>query len=318
MDSFQYRIRAIQPEKDAAAIAELIKRCFRPWLDDENITYLDRLRSVGREALSHPFLTKITGFPYNLPGVVCTDKNGNILGVINTYSFYQNTVKCVLLSNVCTDPFHRKEGIASHMLAEVERLQRAENAYGLYLQTRMDRRENFLLYKRNGFSVTDFRDTWILPKSIKKNSAASNEYTAGIVSSGQMDDFHSAFRLRYPASILWSLDYPSTLFRPGKLAAINNRISAAVNRFLFVRNKSGQTKAWAAFQKLSGSMDQLWFIPEKETGNEEVPDILCFLVREYKGSKALKLDVPAGTASDIYEKSGFTRQHTLAWMWKKL
>ena len=76
MDNFPYQIRPIDPEKDAESIADLVMKCFRPWLEIDNINYLHQLRDAGTDALAHPFLTKITGFPYKLPGIVCTDNSG--------------------------------------------------------------------------------------------------------------------------------------------------------------------------------------------------------------------------------------------------
>ena len=318
MISFPYHIRPIIPEQDAAEAAELIKSSFRPWMESENIQYLDNLHKAGTDALAHPVLTKITGFPYNMPGVVCTDDAGTILGLINSYNFYLNNRKCSLIANVCVRDGYRKQGIGSHMLQETERLQRAEDVYGLYLQARMEGNSNYHFYKNNGFAVTDFRETWIRPSGEKNKKATDEPYQLKIVPEAEAGAFQHAFKSRYPASILWNLDHPHQLFRPGRIAAVLNYLSSHVNMFRKVIAADGSTKAWAAFQQLPGSIDQLWLIPCQETTEEELTVILKFLCHQYKGRKSLKLDVPAGAEDSIYANSGFKKQHTVAWMWKRL
>ena len=77
-------------------------------------------------------------------------------------------------------------------------------------------------------------------------------------------------------------------------------------------------KAWAAIQELRGEANNAWFVPNGDlTAEEETAALIC-LRKTYKGSKSLRLDVPAGVSAAVYEGAGFTRQHTLAWMWKKL
>lgn len=204
------------------------------------------------------------------------------------------------------------------MLQETERLQRAENVYGLYLQSRMEGSSNFLFYKNNGYAVTDFRETWIRPFGEENKNTTEEQYQLKIVPEADIEAFQLAFKSRYPASILWNLDHQNQLFRPGRIAAVLNYLSSPANRFRKVIDANGGTKAWAAFQQLQGSIDQLWLIPCQTTADEELTAILNFLCRQYKSRKSLKLDVPAGAENSIYANAGFKKQHTLAWMWKRL
>lgn len=318
MIPFPYHIRPIEPEKDAAAISNLIQTCFHPWLESDNMDYLRELHDAGEYAVKHPFFVKFTGFSYHIPGVVCVDGNGTILGLINTNIFYQNSRQCCLLSNICVDPKHRREGIASHMIVETEREQRSSGVYGLYLQARMENDPIYLLYKKNGFSVTDFRETWILPKGKKEPEQRASQYHPEIVPGKEMEEFEQSFNSRYPSSILWNLDYRSDLFRPGYLSYAFNYMFFTGNCFLRITDENGETKAWAAFQQLNGAADQLWFIPKEGISEEDQTAILNLLRHTYKGKKPLKIDVPSGHPSAIWQNAGFTRLHTLAWMWKKL
>ena len=109
-------IRPIKIEKDASEIAALVRSSFRPWLDRENIDFLNNLEKAGNEARAFPFWTMLTGFPFTMTGVVCTDEAGSIIGVISTYPFYLREQKCSLIANVCVAPEHRKKGIASRMI----------------------------------------------------------------------------------------------------------------------------------------------------------------------------------------------------------
>ena len=318
MDYFPYHIRPIEPEKDAEPIAKLVLNCFRPWLDKENINYLHQLRDTGAEALAHPVWTKLSGFPYNIPGLVCTDKDGSIIGLVNTYSFFQKERKCCLISNVCVDPSHRREGIASHLLHEAESAQHTAGAYGLYLQARMEIPETYFFYKHNGFSVTDFRDTWIFPSGKTGSENEHSEFHTDIVPSSERENFQKHFQNRYPETVLWNLNYTSAIFKFGRINDLYHRLTSSVNRFRSVIGENGETKAWGAYQQLSDNFDQLWYVPMDLLDAARQIRILALLCKEYKGKKALKLDVPASESDEIFKKAGFIKQQTLAWMWKRL
>lgn len=318
MDPFPYHIRKIDPDKDAAAVAVLIKTCFRPWLDIENIDYLKSLREAGEEALAHPLWAKFTGFPYLLPGVVCVDHAGNIVGVVNTYDFFHNHYKCSLISNVCVDAAHRKKGIAGRMIKEAEKFLRDDQVYGLYLQARMENADVFNFYRHYGFSVTDFRETWILPSGQRHDAENPGRFSLKTVLSSDADAFEKNFRNRYPESILWNLDYSAEVFRTGTFVSFLSGLDASGNRFRRVTDTDGTLKAWAAVQRMKGKMDQFWFVPNGNLPEDEEGEILKFLAGEFRRGKALKLDVPFGAAAGIFKDAGFVKLHTLAWMWKKL
>lgn len=317
MDSFPYTIRPINPEKDAQEIAKLICSSFRPWFDYDNIEYLNQLEHEGKKALSHPLWTKLMGFPYNLSGVVCTDQN-KITGVINTYPFYQNERKCCLIANVCTEPEYRNRGIATHMILEVENMQRKQGAYGLYLQARTETADTIKMYKNRGFFVTDFRKTWIYPakKQIQKDVPA--EYRIENVSVTENPLLESLFQARYPKSILWNLDYKDELFDTGLLAKINRFLTSNPVHPQRVINSSGDTKLWYSIQHLRENLAQIWLVPNKSTSKTEMQQSLKPILRNWNGKKALKLDTPASDSDDIYKSAGFTLQQTLAWMFKRL
>lgn len=317
MDSFPYTIRPIEPEKDAKEIAKLIRCSFRPWFDDDNLKYLNQLEREGEKAISHPFWTKVMGFPYNLDGVVCTDED-KITGVINTYPFYQNEQKCCFIANVCTAQEYRNRGIATHMIHEVENMQKKQSTYGIYLQTRTETTGTVSFYKMSGFSVTDFRKTWIYPakKQIQKDVQA--EYRIGNIPVSEKTLMEEMFQVRYPKSILWNLDYKNELFDIGLPAKINRFLSATQNRLQRVINQKETTKLWYSIQHLRENIAQLWVVPHKSTTELEMMQSIKTVIQNWNRKKALKLDVPATDSDDIYKSVGFTLQQTLAWMWKRL
>ena len=317
MDSFPYTIRPIEPEKDAEKIARIIRISFRPWFDYDNIEYLNQLEHEGKKSLLHPLWTKLMGFPYNLDGVVCTD-NEKITGVINTYPFYQNEQKCCLIANVCTASEYRNKGIASHMILEVENMQRKQGSYGLYLQARLETGGTVKMYKNRGFSVTDFRKTWIYPAKKQIQRDASAEYRIGNIPKSEKPLMAELFQARYPKSILWNLDYKDELFDDGLLTKINRFLSLTPDRLQRIINPAGETKLWYVIQHLRDNLAQLWVVPNKSTTKTEMKQSLKTILRDWNGEKALKLDTPAVDADDIYQTVGFTLQQTLAWMWKRL
>ena len=317
MESFPYHIRPIEIEKDAAQVAVLIKSSFRPWLDRENMDYLNSLEKAGREAIKSPFWTNLIGFPFVMTGVVCTDESGAVIGVISTNAFWLRERKCCLISNVCVSPDHRKQGIASRMIKEIIRSQREDGAYGLYLQTRTAEEGLTDFYKTQGFSVTDYRETWILPGNKKP------EPVKGISVETVPDTDEGSFRqmaeLRYPETVRWNLNYPEDLFSPGKLPDIMNRLFYPGRRFMRAADTNGRTLAWAAFRdQRDNASDAFWFIPDKNIPLTILRDALCSLCAKHKGKKPLKADIPADPSANIFQEAGFFRQQTLAWMWRPL
>ncbi len=318
MDPFPYNIRPIESEKDAEEVAELVRSSFRPWLDGSNIEYLNQLQKEGEKARSHPLLTKIAGFPYNLDGIVCTDINGKIVGVINTYPFYQNERRCCLIANVCTAAGYRKKGIATHMIREVEKLQRKMDAYGIYLQARTEAAGSISLYKANGFSVTDYRKTWIHPIKKQANSEKSSNYCVENVPSSDKTLIETMLPVRYPASVIWNLDYKDELFGTDLPARVNRFLSSNSNHLRRITDQAGAVKVWYAIQHLRENAAQLWLVPNKNLSESEMKRSLHRIMQDWNGRESLTLDTPAADPDEIYKSAGFTLQHTLAWMWKRL
>lgn len=315
MSDFPYRIRPIKIEQDASGIAALVRDGFRPWLDHENLAYLDHLEKAGNEARSFPIWTSLAGFPYTMTGVVCINEAGSIIGVISTYPFYLRNRKCCLIANVCVAPEYRRQGIAGHMIEEAADLERQSGSYGLYLQTRMAQKELVTFYMDNGFTVTDYRETWILPAG--SHPVPSGGMCLQFVPGSEMAQFHSALDLRYPETVRWNLDYSEDLFQSGKFSNLLNRLSFSGNRFYRVQDERG-TAAWAACQTGKEGGDSLWFIPCAGISGTRLGDALRTACSGYKGKNSLKLDVPAGSSESIYRSIGFVYQQTLAWMWRRL
>ena len=318
MPPFPYHIRPIQAEKDAAQIAELIRVGFQPWLDRDNLDYLSRLQHAGEDAAAHPWWMNLTGFPYPLEGIVCTDSGNRILGLINTNTFHLNGKTCSLLSNVCVTPEKRGEGIASHMLEDVIQRQRSAGISGLFLQARMETPSAVNLYRANGFRVTDYRETWIAPSTTPQPKTADNGFTTHRVPEKDAEIFRPAFFRRYPETILWNQNYRADLFSTGLSAEISRFLSGTTNRLFRIQSRDGSVKAWGALQELNGNTDSAWFVPNGRLSEEEETAALICLRSRYKGNKALRLDTPAGVSMNAYINAGFTRQHTLGWMWKEL
>ena len=182
----------------------------------------------------------------------------------------------------------------------------------------MEEPDTFKFYKHNGFNVTDFRETWVLPTKKSKETAKQENLILEVVPGSDKENFRAMFADQYPASVLWNLDYSEGLFRTGKIADMMNRVMSHVNRFRRVLRDDGTVVAWVSFQELNGPTDQLWLIWNGSLSVDEQGNVLSRLAAEYNGNKALKLDVPVGDSTEIYRDVGFIRQQTLAWMWKKL
>lgn len=318
MELFPYTIRPIQPANDAEKIAELVKTSFRPWLDHENLEYLDQLKKAGMDAGSNPLWTNLVGFPYPMAGVVCTDAQDRILGVINTNPFFLGGKQCCLVTNVCVAPDHRGRGIASHMLDETERIQRREHISGLYLQARQSTPGVIGFYKKHGFTVTDYRENWIWPKAARSHPEGPVKLRMEIVPGTDKEIFRKRFSVRYPDSVRWNMNPCYDLFRTGKTADLVRRLSSRVNLFRRVVDKDGKVMIWGAFQKQSEKSDLLWLVPGDGTEDEELVEALRLFCARYRGGKPLKLDVPADDSGHIYRSAGFVFQQTLVWMWKRL
>lgn len=312
---FPYEIRPIIPEKDAADSAVLVKTCFRPWLDRENLDYLKVLREEGEYAEQHPLLTRFSPFPFKLEGVVCRDRDGKLLGLINSYDFQLNGKDCSLLANICVDPAHRKEGIAGRMLTEIERILSAEGKNDLFLQARAEKPEVISFYRRRGFSVTDYRNTWVYPAG-RSCPKPGTDMRLEPVPDADRQEFAARMRETYPDTVLWNLDCKKGLFQTGTAALAANWIGSPGSRFRRVVSGSGQVLAWSAYQKMKGFADILWFIPAKDLPDGSRVPVLRYLLMKFIRKKPVRLDTSAAAGTQVWKEAGFTHMHTLAWMWK--
>ena len=318
MDTFPYSIRPINPEDDSADIARLIRVSFAPWLDKENLDYLDKLEKEGLRYQDHPFWASLISFSYPQAGVVCTDGRGGILGLINNYNFHLNDELCSLLANICVDPDHRREGIASRMLAEIEKKLFSEGVLKLFLQARVGAPETIRFYRARGFSVTDYRETRILPAGEYARRPETRTTRLERVPGSDMETFIRLMRIRYPSSILWNLHYHKELFQAGMAAEIRNRMDSFFNCFRRIIGQDGRVRAWAAYQSLKGSADQVWMVPNEGISLQDQKEALNTIAACWGGNRPLKLDLPAGVPGEAFADTGFVYQQTLAWMWKKL
>ncbi len=311
-------IRPINPEKDAADIAELVKTSFRPWLDRENMEYLSSLRDEGLYAERHPLLSRFSSFPYKLEGVVCRDHDGKLLGLINSYDFSLNDEPCSLLANICVHPSRRHEGIASRMLDEIEKIRRAKGTHSFFLQARLEKPAVIRFYREHGFRVTDYRETWVLPQRKDRTEPYAGGLRSGPVPRSDMRSFETLLKKAYPLSVLWNLDCRRDLFQPGIAAEIRNRIGSVSDCFRRITDPDERILAWAAYQKHSGFADTLWLIPNEGLSAAEYCSVLKYLGSDFIHGKAVRIDIAAGKYTDPLRSAGFVHMQTLAWMWKKL
>ena len=314
---FPYKIRPVCPEEDAADIALLVKESFRPWLDRENMDYLSQLHREGVSALQHPFLSSLISFPYRLDGVVCRNGSGALLGLINTYFFHLNGRRRCLIANVCVREAYRREGIASRMLEAVEKELTSEGVRDIFLQARLSAPETVAFYRRRGFCVTDYRETWVSPAGALRGDEGF-PYRLERVPASDLPLFHRLMADRYPQTVLWNLNYKPGLFQTGLVSELINFLESPGNRFRRAVTADGRTAAWAAWQKLSGFADALWFVPAADLPEQEYAGLLTFLRNVHGGKRALKIDLPAGRSGAEMQSAPFRYYQTLAWMWKKL
>ena len=204
MESFPYHIRPIDISKDAAEIAALIRTSFRPWLDHGNLEYLDKLEKAGCDAKRNPFWTNLTGFPYNMAGVVCTDASGTVVGTVSTSPFYLHERKCCLLTNVCVSPSHRNEGIASHMIDKIAHSQSDAGTYGLYLQTRMADTGLKNLYKKQGFDyMEDLFQPGKIPDLLNRLFSTGRRFLKAVDCSSRTAAWAAFQSMNEGADVLW-------------------------------------------------------------------------------------------------------------------
>ena len=275
------------------------------------------MESEGRRALRFPLLSKIFPFSFPQKGIVCAGSQGKILGVINFFDFHLNGEPCTLLANVCVDPDHRCEGIASRMLSEAERILDREGIRDLFLQARVEMKDTIDFYRKRGFRVTDYRENRILPSGsfpVKEDPDFRLEQVPG----ADLKTFSELMKSCYPQTVLWNLNYRPDLFSTELLTKVMIFLESPVNRFRRAVSADGKIMAWAAWQKLSGFADQMWVIPSEGLTDAEYSRTLKFLCSGYKGKKPLKIDVPVGRPAEVYVSAGLILQQTLAWMWKRL
>lgn len=121
---------------------------------------------VGIEKLVFPespwsaaqFREELSGVPKTRRYLVAHEQ-----GVIVGYAGIALAGDVADIHNIAVIPSHRKQGIASHLLDELESWAKTKKVSALMLEMREGNTEAFPLYEKRGYSVISRRDNYYAP-----------------------------------------------------------------------------------------------------------------------------------------------------------
>ena len=149
------RIRKILPGRDNLAIAGLIERSFREFLDPDGRAFIETLRKTAWTG----WLDRL--FPYAVggetEGFVCVNERSEPIALLHLLPIHPPEGAGYLIVNVCVDAEYRGRGIAAELLRTAIAYAQNYAASVLYLQVRSGNPSVVRLYESQGFEIITVR-----------------------------------------------------------------------------------------------------------------------------------------------------------------
>ena len=101
-------LRPLNIFRDLPQVADLIEQCFSATMDEDGQSYLQQMRSAGRDTSFLQWATSASSVP--LSGIVW-EENGKIVGNVSLVVHNYKSRKITLIANVATHPDYRRRGI---------------------------------------------------------------------------------------------------------------------------------------------------------------------------------------------------------------
>lgn len=309
-------LRAFDPRRDLAPVADLVEACFADTLDENGRYYLQRMRS----AAGTPGLTSWASWMSDWLGVPLSgyvwEEDGRVVGNASLIPFFVQGRWFYLIANVAVFSEYRRQGIARHLTSQALAHARQRRAASVWLHVREENEAAVALYESLGFIERARRTTW----------SSASDYVPPMPQQGlrfvelraqHWEQQRIWLQRSYPPELSWHSTFNLNLLRPGFWGSVHRMFSDAyvVQWGVFDGKRLLAALSW---QASAGPANALWLAAPPNLQDEALRTLVLNARRLLPTQRPVVLDYPAPLFSRPLREAGFTAEQTLMWMEVKL
>ena len=301
-------LRAVNPRRDMAALADLIELAFYENLDPGGRSMVHGMRRLGRLGWFGWILGRFLLPPAANPMGYVWEQDGLVVGNVSLLPVERYPKRWVM-ANVAVKPAYRRQGIGSRLVqASIEFVREAK---GELIILQADRKSEGVeaMYVKEGFQPYSTRTRWYCRSVRNKGGGPGSEFVRPREYEEWVDQWELA-RKNQPEGIIWPYPPEMSLFRP----STRSRWLSTDQRRHWVWDENGEK---TGFLSAKWNLEQRhWYLllTVDPRAHGRVEDGLLNACLAGLGSGACLLEYPSDTATSVIHKYGFVPQRTLTWM----
>lgn len=311
------RIRKILPGRDNLAIAGLIERSFREFLDPDGRAFIETLRKTAWTG----WLDRL--FPYAVggetEGFVCVNERSEPIALLHLLPIHPPEGAGYLIVNVCVDAEYRGRGIAAELLRTAIAYAQNYAASVLYLQVRSGNPSVVRLYESQGFEIVTVRTDWLKEKMDAENLAAVGRLRTGCAAPerAERDEFIRSAARAVPPAFRWNIGWDDRMYCFSRQLRFLKRFAGYREEFWTVVDLNGDANGrkigWIAFQPTGNYADRVWILPAEDSGEADRVALMGTALRRFRCGKPITVNT--GAEDDCGCRAfGFSDRRELIWM----
>lgn len=306
--------RPVDPRRDMAQIADLIKISFADRLDAAGRRMVQEMRTFGRAGWLGWLVGRFFLPPAAYPLGYVWREEGRVVGNASVLPVEEGSERWVM-ANVAVHPAYRRRGIARELVRSSLELARRRGAAELVLQVDHDNRAALSLYEGMDFSALTTRTSWVRSASGPSLPRGPDE-----VAPRRKSEWPQQWSLAqelFPEGIAWPYPLSEWWFEPSNWPGF---FRWAASEHGVVRDERGDllASATARFSRDIQAWRLALLVPTDQRGELEAPLLTWLVKRTASSGMSLSLSYPVGPADDQIRRLGFRARRTLTWMGRDL
>lgn len=312
------RIRKILPGRDNLAIADLIERSFREFLDPDGRAFIETLRKMARINWLDRLFPDIGGA--EAEGFVCVNADGKPIAILHLLPIHPPEGGGYLIVNVCVDEGYRGRGIAVELLRKAIAHARNYAASALYLQVRSGNPSVVHLYESQGFEIVTVRTDWLKEKMDAENLAAVERLRTSCVEPEreERDEFTRSAARAVPPAFRWNIGWDDRVCCFSRPLRFLKRLAGYREEFWTVVDLNGDANGrkigWIAFQPTGNYADRVWILPAEDSVEADRFALMGTALRRFRCGKPITVNMGAEDDCGCCRAFGFSDRRELIWM----
>lgn len=304
-------LRAVEPRRDMARLAELLETAFRGKLDRASLQMVRDMKRFGRAGwvgwLLGRFFLPAAAYPMGF----VWEQDDRIVGNASLMPVAEEGGRWVL-ANVAVHPDFRRMRIATRLVQAGLELVEQRGGDEVFLQVDHDNQGAIALYERMGFQQLSTRTTWYRTRSAE----ALPQQEPVEVSRRLDDEWHAHYALAkriHPEGVLWPYPLRAEWFRSSMLDSLRGAMRP--QHWVYRGGTRALRGALSAVLNPANSIWHLVMVCDPEAaGSCEAALLRAGLRALGPPDLACSLDYPAGSAEPELRGAGFSPRRTMAWM----